>query len=86
MANIITAQYLVNKARAAREAGSLEDAAHLAVAAQREAKQCRARARQDVAWTAHNVVASCLMRATEQRDRSNIGRAMSESRLIGWVF
>lgn len=86
MANIKTAQSLIVKARALREAGEYSSAAACAVAAQREASQCRAQARADAAWSAHNIIASCQMRATEQRDKSNIGRAMAESRMIGWVF
>ena len=86
MANIITARDFIIQARAAREAGDFLGCAQLAIASQRTAKQCRAAARGDVAWTAHNIIASAKMRATEQRDRSVIGGLMAESQLIGWDF
>lgn len=84
MATIAQAQDLIIKARALREAGEFSSAAKCAISAQRIAGQSRARIAPDVAWTAHNVIASCQMRAQTQTDRSNVGRAMGESRLIGW--
>ena len=86
MANINTAHSFIAQARAAREAGDNLQAARLAIGAQRTAKQCRARARNDVAWAAHNIIAAAQMRATEQRDRSIIGNIMAESCHIGWTF
>lgn len=86
MSNIITAISLLNNARAARENGEYLKASNLAVSAQRIASQCRASAREDVAWSAHNVIASCASKAAEQVDKSQIGRDMAESRYIGWVF
>lgn len=86
MANIITAQDLLNKARSARENGQFTDAANMAVAAQRIAKQCRAAARGELAWAAHNAVASCKIRSTSQTDRSNTGNALVQSQAIGWDF
>lgn len=83
MANINTAQTLITQAFAA---GNCLDAARFAIAAQRTAKQCSARTRNDVAWAAHNVIAAAQMRATDQRDRSIIGGLMAESRAIGWAF
>lgn len=86
MANIITAQDLLNKARAARANGLFTDSARFAIASQRIAKQCRSAARGDVAWSAHNVIAACKMQATSQADRSNAGNILAESQLIGWDF
>lgn len=86
MANITTARNFIVQARAARESGDLVLAAQLAVSAQRTARQCRAAARSDVAWLAHNVIASAKMRATAQRDRSIIGGLLAESQTIGWTF
>lgn len=86
MANIITARNYIAQARAARDADDFVGCAQLAIAAQRTAKQCRAAARNDVAWVAHNVIASAKARATEQRDRSIIGGLMAESQHIGWTF
>ena len=86
MANINTAQEFLAKARALREAGDFTGAANIAVSAQREASQCRAAARRDLAWQAHNVVASCKIKAVSHTDRSNTGRALAESKAIGWDF
>ncbi len=86
MANINNAHSYIAQARAAREAGNHLQAAHLAISAQRTAKQCRAAARDDVAWAAHNIIAAAMMRATGQRERSIIGNLMAESRHIGWAF
>lgn len=86
MANINTAQSFLVKARAARAEGRYTDAATLAISAQRTAKQCRAAARGDLAWQAHNVVASCKIKAVSHTDRSNTGRALAESQAIGWDF
>lgn len=86
MANINTARSLLITARATRNAGDFTNAANLALAAQRTAKQCRASARGELAWAAHNVVASCKIKATSHTDRSNAGRALAESQAIGWDF
>ena len=86
MANINTAQSLLIKARAARAEGLYTEAVNMALAAQRNAKQCRAAARGELAWNAHNVVASCKIKAASHTDRSNTGRALAESQAIGWDF
>lgn len=86
MANINTARTLVAHAQAANQAGDFLTAARAAIRAQRTAKLCRARARNDVAWAAHNIIAAASIKATDQRDRSIIGNLLSESRLIGWTF
>ena len=86
MANINTARTLIAQAQEANQAGNFLSAARAAVAAQRTAKQCRAAARNDVAWLAHNIVAASSIKATEQRDRSIIGNLLAESRHIGWTF
>lgn len=86
MANINTVKSLLVKARTAREEGRYTEAASLAVAAQRIAKQCRAAERGELAWHAHNVVASCKINAASNADRSNAGRVLAESQAIGWDF
>ena len=86
MANINTAHSYIAQARAASEVGHHLQAARLAIWAQRTAKQCRAAARDDVAWAAHNIIAAAMMRSTGQRERSIIGNLMAESRMIGWTF
>lgn len=86
MANINTAHSFIAQAHAAREAGNFLNSARFAIGAQRTAKQCRAAARNDVAWAAHNLIAAAQMRATEQPERSIIGNIMAESRHIGWTF
>lgn len=86
MANINTAHSYIAQARAASEVGRHLQAARLAIWAQRTAKQCRARARNDVAWQAHDIIAAAQMLAKEQSDRSIIGNLMAESRMIGWTF
>ena len=83
MANINTAHSFIEQAHAATDAVTR---ARFAIAAQRCAKQCSARARNDVAWQAHNIIAAAQIRATEQPERSIIGNIMAESRHIGWTF
>ena len=83
MANINTAHSFIEQAHATTDVATR---ARFAIAAQRCAKQCSARARNDVAWQAHNIIAAAQMRATEQTERSIIGNIMAESRMIGWTF
>ena len=86
MANIITAQDFLSKARAARANGRFVESARFAIAAQRTSKRCRAAARGDVAWAAHNVIAACKMQARSQADRGSVGSILSESKIVGWDF
>lgn len=83
MANINAAHSFIKQAHATTD---VVTRARFAIAAQRCAKQCSARARDDVAWQAHNIIAAAQMLAKEQRDRSIIGSIMAESRMIGWTF
>lgn len=81
--NIRTASATLEQARTALHNGDLFTAASLGLAAQRQAKQCTARAADDVAFSGHTIAvvqaSQALKTEADQGRRSELGRVRAES-------